>query len=227
MCVWGRQQCWTCGQETQTGTDYRSYSYILWEKRGSMKSIGPRWVCLNKYIAVGAASLCNYTQCDSYIKSLFGVWSIDCAAVACYGALMETGLHANLWEALLPVKAISATRRCGVLNPLCAHVSFNVESMKATFRWKVLSGQRWCPFRSPSFLSSRHTVSQNIHAEFPVEFILEKVSVVFCSCNGNTPVLVNFLKQSRWTRQRKHFEEETNCRIDRLACLWKKKKKKC
>lgn len=94
------------------------------------------------------------------------------------------GPHTNLRGTLSPVTAISTIRRCGSERSLCS-CFFNVESMKATFHWKLLSGQRWCPLRSPSFLSSRHRVSQNIYAEFPARLSLKRSVLCFAAGNGN------------------------------------------
>lgn len=77
-----------------------------------------------------------------------------CAAVACCKVLMEIPSRTSHTPEGLSLPASECER-----SPCSSF--FNVESMKATFHWKLQSGQRWCPLRSPTFLSSRHRMSQN------------------------------------------------------------------
>lgn len=69
---------------------------------------------------------------------------------------------------------------------LCEHSPcscfFNLESMKATFHWKLLSGQHWCPLRSPSFWAVG-TECLRTTTEFPAH--LSKKRSMLCRCKGN------------------------------------------
>lgn len=84
-----------------------------------------------------------------------------CAALVFYGVLMEIsfdriGPHINLWGAFLSVIAIFSSKRHALENSRCS-CFLNVEIMKATYHWKLLSGQRWCPHRSPNFFWAAST----------------------------------------------------------------------
>lgn len=115
-----------------------------------------------------------------------------------------------MWGTLSPVSAISTIRRCGFEHSLCS-CFFNVESMKATFHWKLLSGQRWCPLRSPSFgavgTECLRTSTQSFLLIYPWKgqrCVLQLVMATVCLCNSENKVV--------GCDNRSSLEEETNCR---------------